>query len=221
MAIFKIYGLFDPWGRLRYVGVTIKTLGQRLSGHVREAKRGAMHRRAKWIRSILEVDQPQILLLAETQDEIEAYALEAAHIQFAKEEGHDLVNGTPGGIGTGSGESSWHYGKTRNPETGRKISAAKKGKPFSLEHCEKLKLAHQGVALSEEHCKNLSLERRSRGPKKGNRSGYKGVAAHGPSWRARLGHTILGNFATAEEAARARDAVARRLWGNDCYLNFP
>ncbi len=34
-------------------------------------------------------------------------------------------------------------------------------------------------------------------------------------------HISLGNYATAEEAARARDAKAKELHGEFCYLNFP
>lgn len=59
-----------------------------------------------------------------------------------------------------------------------------------------------------------------------NRSGFKGVDRYRDSrWRARIrAHgriTFLGYFKTAEEAARAYDAAARKQHGEFARLNFP
>ena len=68
--------------------------------------------------------------------------------------------------------------------------------------------------------KNAENKRRE-GPRKDNKTGYKGVAARGNNWRAKVASYWLGNFATPEAAARAYDEKAKELWGGDCYLNFP
>ncbi len=61
---------------------------------------------------------------------------------------------------------------------------------------------------------------------KNNKSGYKGVSFHKASgqWRARIYHkkqcTELGGFASAEEAARAYDAAAKKQHGKFAQLNW-
>jgi hypothetical protein len=58
-----------------------------------------------------------------------------------------------------------------------------------------------------------------------NTSGFLGVTKYKDRWRARVGknglHKVAGTFETAEEAARARDALARQLYGAFASLNFP
>ena len=67
---------------------------------------------------------------------------------------------------------------------------------------------------------------RNRGPFKNNKSGYRGVRVLvNGRWNAAISHqgkTIhIGNFATAEEAARAWDERALLLRGANTRLNFP
>jgi hypothetical protein len=55
-------------------------------------------------------------------------------------------------------------------------------------------------------------------------TGFKGVTKDGARFRARITvnrvETLIGRFATAEEAARAYDAAAFEQWGEFAYLNF-
>ena len=54
------------------------------------------------------------------------------------------------------------------------------------------------------------------------RSGYRGVwQTPAGTWRAKVGLTYLGVFATAEESARIRDDAAFERWGEFAVLNFP
>lgn len=61
------------------------------------------------------------------------------------------------------------------------------------------------------------------GPRKANKSGYKGVHPCGKSWRAVIHidrKTIaLGRYATKEEAAEAYNKAAVSYFGELCYLN--
>lgn len=54
---------------------------------------------------------------------------------------------------------------------------------------------------------------------------YRGVAEHGPRFRARIQvlrqRITIGSFATAIEAARAYDQTAKRIFGEFACLNFP
>ncbi|MCH7911267.1 MAG: HNH endonuclease, partial [Candidatus Hydrogenedentes bacterium] len=58
-------------------------------------------------------------------------------------------------------------------------------------------------------------------------SGFKGVVLHKSSglWQASIvnhdTNLSLGYHDTPEQAARVRDAAARAIWGQDCFLNFP
>lgn len=67
----------------------------------------------------------------------------------------------------------------------------------------------------------------NQGPHKDSASGFVGVAwcRNCRVWRARImqcgKNHHLGRFNTAEEAARARDAKARELFGEYARLNFP
>jgi len=54
---------------------------------------------------------------------------------------------------------------------------------------------------------------------------YKGIEFHGGKWRVRITHAgrrqTIGPFDTAEQAAAAYDAAAKKLHGVFAYLNFP
>ena len=62
-------------------------------------------------------------------------------------------------------------------------------------------------------------------PTYNNKSGFKGVCPDQGKCRAQIHHKgkqyYLGIFNTAIEAAKAYDKMARKLFGKNCYLNFP
>lgn len=64
---------------------------------------------------------------------------------------------------------------------------------------------------------NLGNQRRS----KNNTSGYKGVRRLAGRWGAFVRQQFLGLYDTPEEAARAYDDAARRVWGRFARPNFP
>ncbi len=74
---------------------------------------------------------------------------------------------------------------------------------------------------------NSSQNGSNRGKQRDNKSGYKGVcwSTKDKRWRATIKLNrkgiYLGNFLTAEEAARAYDAAAREMHGEFACLNFP
>ena len=133
MTTTFIYALKDPQdGEIRYIGKSNNPKG-RFSVHVWEARRSEKrNHRVNWIRKILDKGGTPEL---EVIDEIPFQywqALEAAYIQFFRESGCDLVNGTDGGDGTDC--------------TGRKYSQAT---------ILKMRKSHSEKILSESHKRNI------------------------------------------------------------------
>lgn len=66
---------------------------------------------------------------------------------------------------------------------------------------------------------------RNRNKPKMNKYPYKGIQPIGKKWRAIIGHSgrtmHLGMFLTPEEAAKAYDLAASKLFGEYANLNFP
>lgn len=126
----KIYVLKDPIdGSIRYVGkYQRKYLSNRLKAHVREAiKSNSYNHRLNWIRLLIQQNlQPQIELIQDgftNSDEL--CQAEMFLINFYKQIGLNLVNGTPGGDGNNL---------PRSEKTRQLMSIAAKGKKKSLEH---------------------------------------------------------------------------------------
>lgn len=172
--IWQIYTLSHPITQeIRYVGVTFKTLQQRLSLHLCN-KKGFSHR-VKWINSLVKRDLKPVITCIQKgigvgwqKAEIEQIAY---HRSFC-----DLVNATDGGEGcvnlsqevrlrlseANKGKkrilsqearlklSEAHKGKTISQEIRLKLSEAHKGKGTSLETRLKMSEAHKGKTLSLE-----------------------------------------------------------------------
>ena len=99
----KIYGLYDPRkpDDIKYVGVTIQNLNDRLAGHRRNAwETRNPTNKEKWIdRLKREGVQPEIKLLEECETVESMYEQEIVWIQNLRKEGHKLANTSKGGRG--------------------------------------------------------------------------------------------------------------------------
>ena len=110
--IHKIYGLTDPRnGELRYIGETIRSLQNRLVGHLADSRRKNNYC-ANWIKVLIRRNlRPEIFLLDEV-NENDWQFWEQWHIAYWKSLGARLVNQTIGGdigpIRTGSINSLSH-----------------------------------------------------------------------------------------------------------------
>jgi hypothetical protein len=66
---------------------------------------------------------------------------------------------------------------------------------------------------------------RNCGPKKNNKSGYKGVSFYGGKYHASIStgdkQLRLGRFSNPQDAARAYDKAAKEHFGEFAWLNFP
>lgn len=128
----SIYTLTDPrTDAIRYVGVTMFTLRQRLLDHIRKARWGEKTHRAAWIRQLLKLGlKPTINLLEETEDRYR----ECYWIAKLRAEGCDLVNTTNGGDG---------FGKMTD-DARQRLSERMKGSSPSVETRRKLSIARTG-----------------------------------------------------------------------------
>jgi len=131
-----IYALLDPRTQVvRYIGKSDNPK-RRLSQHLRSASWSSpfgIHR-LNWIRSLLREGVKPKLEIIDEVSQTEWQAVEAAYVIFYRdEEGCDLVNTQPGGIGPGSGKDNPIFGRHHTLETRLKIGAAHKGRPKSAE----------------------------------------------------------------------------------------
>lgn len=151
MANVFIYALKDPkTGEIRYVGKASNPK-RRFKHHVSVL---GQTRRSNWIRSLKVDNLKPTLEIVDEVPESEWRSAEAAYIEFYKDSGCDLVNGTNGGDGFASGKDNPMFGRNRSGE-----KAAHFGKKHSTESKEKMRLSHLGKKLSSEHVANMSAVR--------------------------------------------------------------
>lgn len=78
---------------------------------------------------------------------------------------------------------------------------------------------------SAQQVREQSERRTGRPLQQPNKTGYIGLKQQGSAWIAQLGthqeRRYIGTFPTAEEAARAYDARAKEMYGDQAHLNFP
>lgn len=110
MLKYKIYRLVDPTvdptdetNYVRYIGWTNKTLSDRLSNHVTEARHDMTQQHThknRWINKLLRLNtRPKIELVDETDDSEEIKQMEIKYIALYAEKGCKLTNATKGGDG--------------------------------------------------------------------------------------------------------------------------
>jgi predicted GIY-YIG superfamily endonuclease len=154
-----VYALCDPsTGEIRYIGIAQSTR-YRLQTHISRAKKGKTHKDRWVAKLLRNGTKPAQETLRRCATEAEALAWEASFIALLRDAGYRLTNFTDGGDGTVTGKTwkltdeqranisagrKKHFankrargeqivapnkGKKVSPETRRKISEARRGKP--------------------------------------------------------------------------------------------
>lgn len=166
METTAIYVLKDPiTDVVRYVGKANDPF-TRFQQHL-VASRGSSYT-SRWVRSILNSGRKPILQIIDEVPVNEWPSWEVAYIEFFKESGCNLVNGTLGGDGlngptleTRARMSVAHKGKTLPPAQRRKISQSLKGRKFSEASLIKMSIAQSG-SRHPMYGKKHSVESRER-----------------------------------------------------------
>jgi group I intron endonuclease len=218
-----IYVLRDPRNdRIRYVGKTIQNPRDRLSAHIRQAKRDNKSHRDRWILQVLDADKKPVVEIIEEAteenwEEREQYWI--AHYD-------NLTNETAGGEGlhghrfsddhrrklgeAQAGNTKW-LGRKHKPETRAKMSVKMSGennpnygKTFTKEYRKKLSEAQKGRRHSDETRRKMSQAA------KGNTraKGHKQTEEHKQ-------RAIEARAATRMRKAKERLKAARKARGDE------
>lgn len=148
--ITKIYSLDCPiTGEIKYIGKTIKSLNNRLSGHIVDSRRDR-RKVSNWIKSLMGKGlKPNICLIEETENwEFE----EQFYISYFRFLGFNLKNLSSGGE-VGSIGVKWSV------EQRKKLSESLKGRIVSEATRKKLSISKKGIKygpMKEYHKKKIS-----------------------------------------------------------------
>lgn len=194
--MFKIYTLADPRdGRIRYVGITSKSLRQRLAWHIGEtSKKANQSHRVRWIRILRAAGlSPSIALFREVGAEEKWQDAEKAAIAECRANGCDLVNGTDGGDGVPG--RKWRP----TPEQAAKGAAARVGSKRS--EAAKRKTSESLKALYQTDPQKAAERREYAARAARSENGRKAAADR---MRARWADPVWRAKAVAEISARRR-----------------
>lgn len=170
MSLSYVYVLADPRdGEIRYVGITSRTLEQRLTEHYYAQSNDY---RGKWLSKLRNIGLKPIMRLLQTFITEDALKAEIYWIKYFKDTGCKLINGTLGGEGA--------LGRFHSKETKAKISESHKGKHLSEEHKAKLSEAGKGRVQSEDTKVKLSVIMRAR--------------PHNPEWSIKQAASLRGRI---------------------------
>lgn len=166
-----IYALCEPdTGEVRYIGKADDP-EIRFRRHLRLEAADFNTHKSRWVRSIRSkglLPKLEILCKASRDNWRE---VERLQIRLAKMCGLDLVNGSPGGEGFGSGADNPNYGKAASRDTRAKMSASAKmrtGRFVSTETRNKLRAVFLGRKMSPQDRAKLSASKMgvTTGPRK-------------------------------------------------------
>lgn len=153
MKYVFIYALKDPVrASTIYIGKS-NNPPNRFLKHLRDR---SQNHRCDWIRSLLNKGLKPILEIVDEVLESEWQAAEAAYIEFYRELGFELVNGTNGGDGFSSGECHPMHGRKQTPEWKEKRLSKIRGNQHHAFGKTGDKCPFFGKKLSEEHRQKLS-----------------------------------------------------------------
>lgn len=189
-----VYALSDPeTGEVRYVGKTVLSLEKRLKGHFSDK---AENHKTHWIRSLLARGlKPTIKSIEE--DIAENWAeRERYWIAYYRDQGARLVNLADGG----QGSPGW----SASEEQRAKLSAAMKGRRFSMDHRANLSASLKGRKFSAEECAKISAALKGRTPSNKGKT-------HSPETRARISASLKGKSASPETRAKMGAAQKGRV----------
>jgi hypothetical protein len=213
-----LYQLSDPeTGRIRYIGQTVRTLRERLYGHI-SCGRSTSHRSqthvACWVRSLERKGLEPVIAEIVRVPVANADRVEQILIAFYKGLGHPLTNHHEGGQGTRivdrasiAKAAAAKRGKKRGPhsaatiakmslakqgtthseETRRKLSVAHKGRSLPLAQRQKMSEAHRGRSPSPETCAKLAEAQRRRAQRDSRPITVDGVSHYAAEWAAITG----------------------------------
>lgn len=156
-----IYALIDPrTGEVRYIGKSHRPC-ERLANHLND--RSICHR-TNWLRSLVAAGlKPTLKILAEAYPSSSWQAAERAWIQYAREQGWPLTNGTDGGDGvpglspeTRERIVAASRGRKPSPETRARIGKASKGRKHTEAYKQFMRQRMSVRVFTEEHRQRIS-----------------------------------------------------------------
>lgn len=236
-AVISIYKLLDPnTNRIRYVGATLLSIEQRVSEHLKDARRTEPTHKRHWLKLLASQDQVPLAMLLEKTDKHNWQTREQYWIKHFRECGEPLTNGTNGGEGllglrhtdsTKAKISLARLGRKASEETRARMSESHKGHQHAQETKQKISKANKGKIRTAEQCeqfkkswdKNDPSRRRKTGETGKRNKGRKPSVAqrekmlavlHSPESRTKSGATRTGRRLSEATKRRMSDAAKHR-----------